>query len=142
MRSTSPTPREIRERGRGRLDPQLHRLAEELQAPRSSAARPAAEVRLAQHLEAVADTDDRTAGAGVLADRVHHRREARDRAGAEIVAVRETAGYDDRVDTLGRVVAVPEQLGRPAELLDRELHVELAVRSREHCTTPMRTVTR
>ena len=45
--------------------------------------------------------------------------------------MRETAGHDDRVDTLGRVVAVPEQLGRAAELLDRVLDVELAVGARE-----------
>ena len=36
----------------------------------------------------------------MLGDRGHHRREARDRAGAQIVAVRESAGHHDRVDTV------------------------------------------
>ena len=62
MRSTSPTLREVRQRGRRRLDPQRHRLAQELEA-RVLLQRARQQVRLAQHLEAVADPDDRTAGA-------------------------------------------------------------------------------
>ena len=47
---------------------------------------------------------------GELGDRLHHRREARDRAGAQVVAVGEAAGDDDRVDALQVAVLVPEQL--------------------------------
>ena len=43
--------------------------------------------------------------------RLHHRREARDRADAQVVAVGEAAGHDDRVDAAQVAVAVPEQLG-------------------------------
>ena len=57
---------------------------------------------LAEHLEAVADPDDRTAGRGELGHRVHHRREPGDRAGAEVVAVREAAGHHHRVDAAAR----------------------------------------
>ena len=58
---------------------------------------------LGEHLEAVADPDDGAAGGRVLGDRVHHRREPGDRAGAQVVAVREPAGHDDRVDAARRV---------------------------------------
>src|SRR5262245_29555839 len=44
----------------------------------------------------------------------------------------EAAGDDDRIDALRRVVAVPQQLGLHAELLERVLHVELAIRPRKH----------
>ena len=41
----------------------------------------------------------------------HHRREPRDGAAAEVVAVREAARQHDRVDALEVVVAVPERDG-------------------------------
>ena len=47
--------------------------------------------------------------AGEALDLDHDRREARERAGAQVVAVGEAAGDDDRVDALQVVVAVPEQ---------------------------------
>ena len=53
------------------------------------------QARLAQDLEAVADAEHRAAVAGELDDRLHDRREARDRAGAQVVAVGEAAGDDD-----------------------------------------------
>src|SRR5262249_45897783 len=93
------------------------------------------EVRLAQHLEAVADADDGSAGARVLADRLHHRREAGDRARTEVVTMREAAGHDDRVDALRRRVAVPQQLRRRAERFGCVHDVELAVRAREQHDT-------
>ena len=65
---------------------------------------------------------------GELGDRVHHRREAGDRAGAQVVAVGEAAGHDDRVDAADRRVAVPAaSRPRAPSVLDRPLHVELAV---------------
>ena len=65
-------------------------------------------------------------------DRVHHRREAGDRAGAQVVAVGEAAGDDDRVDAVRSCLAVPER-ARPRRRAARraQLHVELAVRPRE-----------
>src|SRR5262249_10573468 len=85
-----------------------------------------------QHLETVADPDRRPAGARMLAYRVHHRREARDRARAQVVAVGEPTGNDDRVHALRRVVTVPQQFGLHAQPLERVLHVELAIRPRKH----------
>ena len=67
--------------------------------------------RLAEDLEAVADAEHEPALVGELDHRLHHRREAGDRAGAQIVAVGEAAGDDDGVDALQVAVAVPEQLG-------------------------------
>ena len=61
-----------------------------------------------------------------------------DRTGAEVVAVREPAGHNDRVDAFRALVAVPQQLGIAAELLDRELHIELAVRARKDDDTDTR----
>src|SRR5581483_10746520 len=46
---------------------------------------------LAEDLEAVADAEDRAAGVGERGDRGHDAREARDRAAAQVVAVREAA---------------------------------------------------
>ena len=66
------------------------------------------QVRLDEHLEAVADAEDRHAlGRGILHLR-HDRRERGDRAGAQVVAVAEAAGKDERVDALEVVRAVPE----------------------------------
>jgi hypothetical protein len=47
----------------------------------------------------------------VLGHRLHHGREARDRAGAQVVAVREAAGHNDDVGAAQVAVVVPEQLG-------------------------------
>ena len=48
----------------------------------------------AENLKTVADAEHKAAAVGKLLDRVHHRRKARERAGAQIVAVRKTAGKD------------------------------------------------
>ena len=48
---------------------------------------------------------------GEALDLHHDRREARERAGAQVVAVGEAAGDDHRVDALQVVVAVPQQHG-------------------------------
>ena len=113
-----------------RLDAQLDGLAQERE-PGVLLQRAGEQPGLGEHLEAVADPDDRTAGGRELGDRVHHRREPGDRAGAQVVAVREPAGHDDRVDAAHGRVAVPEHLGLAAELLDRPHDVELAVRAGE-----------
>ena len=46
---------------------------------------------------------------GRVDDLGHHRREAGDRAAAQVVAVREAAGQHDRVDAVQVGVAVPER---------------------------------
>ena len=120
----------VGEHGRRRLHAQLDRLAQELQA-RVLLQRAGQQPGLGEHLETVADADHRTARGREFADRGHHRREAGQRAGAEVVAVREAAGNDDRVDAVDGRVGVPAQLRFRAQALDRPHHVELAVGARE-----------
>ena len=69
---------------------------------------------LAQHLEAVADAEHRAAGRGERLDLAHHRREAGDRAGAQIVAVGEPARDDHARAALEIGVGVPERDGLAA----------------------------
>jgi hypothetical protein len=80
--------------------------------------------RLAQDLEAVADTEHRAAVAGERDDLLHDRSEARDRAGPQVVAVGEPAGDDDRVDALQVAVGVPQQ-HRVAHARGGELRVDV-----------------
>ena len=66
------------------------------------------------------------------ADRVHHRREAGDRAGAQVVAVREPAGHDDRVDAAARSRRrASSSSASPPSCSTAYDDVELAVRARE-----------
>ena len=67
---------------------------------------------------------------GVAADRLHDRRELRQRAGAEVVAVRETARDDHAVGAFEVRLLVPEQLGVRAEHVVRHVHrIVIAVRA-------------
>ena len=59
---------------------------------------PGQEAGLAEHLEAVADADDRPARLGEARDRTHDRREAGDRTRPQVVPVGETAWEHDRVE--------------------------------------------
>ena len=67
------------------------------------------QVRLAQDLEAVADAEHRQPAPGRVDDRVHHRREATDRAAPQVVAVGESTGQDHGVHGLQVGVRVPER---------------------------------
>ena len=85
---------------------------------------------LEQHLEAVADAEHRPAAPRELAHRRHDRREPRDRAGAQVVAVGEAAGQDDDVGALQVGVLVPDELGVLAEhVLGGVIGVVVAVRA-------------
>ena len=78
------------------------------------------EMRFTQDLEAVADPQHRKAAVGSGDDLGHHRSEARDGSATQVVAVGESTGKDDRVDSLQVVVAVPERdrIAAGPELLD------------------------
>ena len=106
------------------LDPQPLVAADEL-AVVVADQRAGQQVGLAEDLEAVADAEHRQAAAGRLDDLGHHRREPGDRAAAEVVAVREAAGQDHRVDALEVVVAVPERDGLVAADADGALGVDV-----------------
>ena len=86
--------------------------------------------RLGEHLEAVADAEDQAAVRGVAADRLHHRRELRERAGAEVVAVCEAARDDHAVGAVQVGLLVPEELRLFAEdVLGDVQRVVVAVRA-------------
>src|SRR4051812_13989759 len=97
-----------RPRRRRVLDPQALVAADEL-AVVVADERPRQQVALAQNLKAVADSEHRHAGVGGRDDVLHHRREPGDRAAAQIVAVREAAGQDDRLDAFEVVLAMPQR---------------------------------
>jgi len=56
------------------------------------------QVRLAKHLETVADADDQPTVVGELLHGLHHRAEACDGPAAQVISVTKAAGHDDRVD--------------------------------------------
>ena len=92
---------------------------------------PGQEPRFAEDLEAVADAEHEPALSGEVGDRLHRRREARDRAGPEVVAVGEPAGEDDRTDLRQLAVRVPDEHGLGAEALERERGIPIVVRPGE-----------
>jgi hypothetical protein len=61
----------------------------------------------------------------------HHRAEAGDRTGPEVVAVREAAGQHHRVDATKVGVRVPQEFGLRAETRERFDDIVFAVRTRE-----------
>ena len=108
-REPVPARARAREGGVGVLDDHLDLAAAEAEVV-VAAAGARQEPCLAEHLEAVADAEHAAPLTGELGHGLHHRREAGDRAGAEVVAVGEAAGDDDGVDALQVAVAVPEDL--------------------------------
>ena len=99
-------------------------LAEDEPQRRVRQQRPGQQPGLAQNLEAVADPEHDPAGPRELCDLLHHRREPRDRASAQVVAVREASRHDHRVDALQVAVCVPQD-HRLADALGGELRVDL-----------------
>jgi hypothetical protein len=89
------------------------------------------EARLGEHLEAVADAEDESAVARIRIDRAHHRTEAGDDAGADVVAVREPARQDDRVDVLQIAGFVPQRHRLAAGDMDGVDRVDVAVAARK-----------
>ena len=69
-------------------------------SPRLRRSAPGTEPGFGEHLEPVADTEDEPAVGGERLDRPHHRAEPGDDARAQIVAVGEAAGQDDRGDAV------------------------------------------
>src|SRR5690606_11828981 len=92
---------------RALLHPEVHRLRAELErsVPNQCSWQQAG---LAENLEAVADADHEAAAVRELAYLAHDRAEARDRPGAQVVAVAEPAGEEDDIDPLQVVLPMPE----------------------------------
>ena len=109
------------------LDTQGRVAADELQLP-VGPEDPGQEARLAEDLEAVADAEHRTSGSRKRADGFHDRSEARDRARAQVVAVREAAREDDgRGLGRKRALAVPDELGLGPDCAERPGGVTVVV---------------
>ena len=89
------------------------------------------QVRLAQHLEAVADPEHRPALAREARDLIHDRRKAGDRTNPQVVAIGKPARDDHRVDALQVAVRVPEVLRLEPRALHGEEGVVLVARARE-----------
>ena len=89
------------------------------------------EVRLGEHLEAVADAEHGHAPVRGIHDLGHDRAERGDRAAAQVVAVAEAAGQDERVDALEVVRAVPERDGLGAGEAHGALGVAVVERAGE-----------
>ena len=70
---------------------------------------------LEEHLEPVADPEHRPASSGKVGHRSHDRREPRDRAGAQVVAVGEAPGQDDGVGAFQAGLLVPDEFRVLAE---------------------------
>src|SRR5438445_708720 len=87
---------------------------------------------LQQDLEAVADADQVPAAVGELPDLLHDWREARDRPGAQVVAVREPSGQHHDVRPAQVAILVPDVARGAAEnVLCHVVHVVVAVAARE-----------
>src|SRR6478609_813291 len=129
-----------RPRGRGVLDDEPLVDAVEL-AVVVADQRAGQQVALGEHLEAVADAEDGQATLGRRDERLHDRCEAGDGAAAQVVAVGEAAGEDDRVDAPEVRVAVPERDGLAAALADGTRRVTVVERTGErddadlHCAS-------
>jgi len=86
---------------------------------------------LAEDLEAVADPEHRAALVREACDRSHRGSEARDRAAAQVVAVREAAREEDATDARELVLRVPHRDRLGAERAQRPERVAVVVRPGE-----------
>ena len=83
-----------------------------------------------ENLKTVADSEHKPAAFGKLLDRIHHRRKTRERAGAQIVAVRKTAGKDHRVVSRKICFTVPDEVDRLAHVFrDHVIGIVVAIRT-------------
>jgi hypothetical protein len=134
VRHRDAQPRAAQADGEGRLGAlhlDEHVLADEVERGVAEQ-RAGQEPRLAQDLEAVADADHRAAAAGVADDVLHHRREARQRAAAQVIAVGEAAREHHRVEPRRQPVLVPHVLRvGAADVLHHVVQVVVAVRAGE-----------
>ena len=104
----------VRERRLGRDRVEENVFAAELQRAVTNQ-RPRQEPSFAKDLEPVADAEHKTPIGCKTLHRLHHRTEARDCAGAQIIAVAETARDDDCISIAQGMFLVPHQPSRMAE---------------------------
>ena len=120
-----------RERRPGVLHPEPHIVTAEAEVPVADEG-PRQQVRLAQHLESVADPEREPSGARKVDHLAHDRAEAGDRPRPQVVSVREPARQHDDVHALEVRRLVPQVGGAlPQPLRHGPVHVRIAVRARE-----------
>src|SRR5579872_664814 len=120
---------------------QMDRLADKLQPPISDQ-RPRQQMRLAEDLEAVADSEHITAEIGVVADSIHYRRKAGDGPGPQIVAIREATRQDQAVVSLDASLLMPYVVhGLTQNVLDHMISVLIADGSRKADDTEFHSMT-
>jgi len=123
----APRLQPVGERRFGRLDADADVVADVVQVA-VAYQRAGQKPRLAENLEAVADAEHQAAARGHLLDRRHDGREARQGTRAQVVAVGEAAGDDDRVVGTEVRVAVPDEVDGLADVLgDDVVSVVIAV---------------
>ena len=94
-------------RGRG-FHANVHVAADEAQ-PLVAHQRAGQKPRFAENLEAIANAQHQAARAREARDGIHHRRKTGDGAGAQVVAVRESAGQNDGVEAGEVLRLVPDE---------------------------------
>ncbi len=113
--------RRARERSLRVLDSQPDTIAHE--GERAIAGeRAGQQMRLAQDLKSVAGADYESAVGGEFRDALHDRREARDRAGAQVVAVAESAGQQHAFRAIECGVLVPQDARVLAHHVGERMH--------------------
>src|SRR5207237_365860 len=96
------------------LNPQMDPLTPKL-AGRVAEQRPGEHAGFLKDLKAVADAQHQSAPIRKVGDRVHHGREARDRAAAQVVTVGKAAGKDDQLQIVERTLAMVDVAHRLAK---------------------------
>src|SRR5688572_27917481 len=86
---------------------------------------------LAEDLEAIAGGENRPSSGGLQEHGIHHRAEARDGAGPQVVAVAEYAWKDHQVGAAEIAVAVPDEVAAHSRPLDAPEGVEVGVAAGE-----------
>src|SRR5947209_15915181 len=120
------------ERRRSALDPQVHRLADVLE-PRIPQQRSRQQSRLTKDLKTITDAEHQPAALRELSHSSHHRREAREGTGAQVIAIRKPTRHNHRIAIFELRALVPKirdwLLG---DALDDMKSVLVAIRPREN----------
>src|SRR5258706_5874576 len=89
--------------------------------------------RLARNRKAVADAEDKSAGAREFLHRAHHGRKPRNRARAQVIAISKPAGQNDGVKTSDLFGLMPQEFNRLMKDLAQGLvGAVVAVRAGKH----------
>ena len=119
----------VRERSIRALNAQLHRLADVLQSGISQQ-RTGQQSRLAENLEAVADTQHQPAVCRKAAYLLHNGRKFCYRTSPQVVAISKSTGDDNGIAVFKVMAGVPKESdGLPGRRLDRIVSVVIAIGS-------------